>query len=98
VNPHSVEVFAFNPQTNSQVKRSGDYRRLYAVPEISKSPEKFLSYQEVGAITKASQDQIKKWVSDGHLNIVHFGDLPRISEEEVNSFIHKERVTVKQQK
>ena len=54
-----------------------------------KAPEKFFSYQEVGAITKASQDQIKKWVSDGYLQIVHFADEPQISEEEMNSFIDR---------
>ncbi len=54
-----------------------------------KTPEKFFSIQEVGAITKASQDQIKKWVSDGYLQIVLFADEPRISEEEMNSFIDR---------
>ncbi len=54
-----------------------------------KTPEKFFSIQEVGAITKASQDQIKKWVSDGILQSVHFADEHRISEEEMNSFIDR---------
>ena len=52
-----------------------------------KGPEKFLTYQEVGAIARATQEQIEKWVADGHLDIVNFEDEPRVSEDELNNFI-----------
>jgi hypothetical protein len=52
-----------------------------------KGPEKFLTYEEVGAIAKATQEQIEKWVADGPLHIVKFQDEPRVSEGELNNFI-----------
>lgn len=54
-----------------------------------KTPEKFFTYLEVGAIAKATQEQIEKWVTEGHLCIVHFADEPRISEDELNKFIDR---------
>ncbi len=60
-----------------------------AYQKTRKAPEKFFTYQEVGAIAKATQEQIEKWVTDGHLNIVHFANEPRISEEELNKFIDR---------
>ena len=56
-----------------------------------KAPDRYFSYQEVGAIANVTQAQIEHWVAEGFLHPVHFENEPRISEEMLNDFIDRRR-------
>ena len=61
-----------------------------------KAPEKFFTYQEVGAIAKATQGTDRRIGFRPALAIVHFADEPQISEDELNNFIDRCRKGVVQ--
>lgn len=51
-----------------------------------KRSEMFLTYEEVGAIARATQEQIEKWFADGLLHIVKLQGEPNNFNPHANAY------------